>query len=95
MDAPLATVLAATITGGLALVGVLVNRFRKENHTDHQVVMGMLHILHKGQRRVENKVERLDERLDNHIEFHANGGMLDNGRTVHQNGAEEDRNLSS
>jgi uncharacterized membrane protein len=94
-DQSWALIIAAAIS---AIGGILVaalNKFRKENHTDHQVVLGMLKILHKGQQRVEGKVERLDERLDNHIEFHASKGILDNGRTNDKDGVTENRNLSA
>lgn len=88
MDANAALIVAAAVT---ALGGVLVaviQQFRKENHTDHQVVVGLLHVLRKSQQRVEDKVDRVDERLDKHLEFHLDGGMLDNGRTIHQDGVE-------
>jgi hypothetical protein len=88
MDSGIATVLAATVTGAFALFSVYVNKFRKENKTDHQVVIGLLHVLRKSQLRVEDKVEKVDERLSNHLEFHASEGMLDNERTVHKNGIE-------
>jgi len=88
MDAGLATVLAATITGALALLGHLVNKFRKENADDHAYVQGLLTMLHKSTSRIERKVERVDERLTDHLEFHATGGMLDKRTAVHQNGVE-------
>jgi hypothetical protein len=88
MDSGIATVLAATVTGAFALFSVYVNKFRKENKTDHQVVIGLLHVLRKSQLRVEDKVDKVDERLSNHLEFHASEGMLDNERTVHKNGIE-------
>jgi hypothetical protein len=94
MDAPLATVIAATITGGLALIGALVNKARKENAEDHEYVQGLLSMLYKSQTRIERKIERVDERLSDHLEFHAAGGMLDNGRTVHQDGVEENSRVS-
>ena len=95
MDAGLATLLAAVITGGLALLGHLINRFRKENRDDHAYVQGLLTMLHKSTSRIERKVERVDERLDNHIEFHATGGMLDKRGAVHQDGAEGNSQVSS
>lgn len=95
MDAGLATVLAAAITGGLALIGHLINKVRKENADDHAYVQGLLTLLHKSQTRIERKIERVDDRLSDHLEFHAEQGVLDNGRTVDQNGVEENRNLSA
>lgn len=94
MDSGLATVIAAALTGSLALIGVLVNKARKENATDHQVVLGMLKLVHKSQQRTEDKVDRVDARLSNHLEFHSSEGMLDNGRTVHQTRVEADSEVS-
>ena len=94
MDSGIATVLAATVTGAFALFSVYVNKFRKENRTDHQVVIGLLHVLRKSQLRVEDKVEKVDERLSNHLEFHIDGGMLDNGRPVQQDGVEGNSKVS-
>lgn len=91
MDAGLATVLAATITGALALIGHLVNRVRKENAEDHAYVQGLLSMLYKSQNRIEKKVERVDERLSDHLEFHAERGVLDNGESTDKNGTEEHR----
>lgn len=87
MDAGWAAVVAAFVAAVGAIIVAVLDKFRKENHTDHQVVLGMLKILHKGQQRVE-------ERLDNHLEFHATEGMLDNERTVHQDGVETNRRVS-
>jgi hypothetical protein len=95
MDSGFATVLAATVTGAFALFSVYVNKFRKENRTDHQVVIGLLHVLRKSQLRVEDKVEKVDERLSNHLEFHVEQGVLDNGRTIDQTRVEGDSDLSS
>jgi hypothetical protein len=94
MDSGIATVLAATVTGAFALFSVYVNKFRKENKTDHQVVIGLLHVLRKSQLRVEDKVEKVDERLSNHLEFHLDGGVLDNERTIDQDGLEGNTQVS-
>jgi hypothetical protein len=94
MDSGIATVLAATVTGAFALFSVYVNKFRKENRTDHQVVIGLLHVLRKSQLRVEDKVEKVDERLSNHLEFHLDGGVLDNERTIDQDGLEGNTQVS-
>jgi len=95
MDTGTASVIAAAVTGGFAVLVAVVHRFRKENHVDHQVVIGMLKLVHRSQQRVEDKVERVDGRLTNHIESHALGEMLDNGRTIEQNGTEGDSKISS
>jgi hypothetical protein len=54
----------------------------------------MLKLVHRSQQRVEDKVQRVDERLSNHLESHLSGGMLDNERTIHQNGVEGNSTVS-
>lgn len=95
MDTPLAMVIAATITGGFGFMAAAINRYRKENASDHAVVIGILKLVHKSQQRTEDKVNRVDERLTNHLEFHASEGMLDNGRTIHQTRTTGDSEVSS
>lgn len=95
MDANWALILAAVVTAVGGIIVAALQKFKSENHNDHQVVLGMLKILHKGQQRVEDKVERLDERLDDHIEFHATEGMLDKRTAVHQDGVTKNRNVSA
>ncbi len=67
MDLGLATVLAATVTGVLTIIGILLS-FRRENHDDHAIVVRRLDDLGEGISRVENKV-------DSHITDHARGIM--------------------
>lgn len=95
MDANWALIVAAVVTAVGGIIVAILQQFKKANAEDHQVVLGMLKILHRGQQRVEDKVERLDERLDNHLEFHVSEGMLDNGRTNDKDGVTENRNLSA
>ena len=63
MDSGIAVVLAAAVTGAFGLLTVLVQKFRRENARDHDVVMGMLKYMHKSVIRTEGK-------LDKHIEDH-------------------------
>jgi hypothetical protein len=95
MDANAALIVAAVVTAVGGILVAIIQQFKKENHTDHQVVVGMLRLVHRSQQRVEDKVDRVDERLTNHLESHALGGMLDNGRTVHQDGVEGTSKVSS
>ena len=94
MDANAALIVAAAVTALGGILVAVIQQFRKENHTDHQVVLGMLKVLHKGQNRVEGKVERLDERLSNHIESHPYERVLDNDRAIHQDGVEGNSKVS-
>jgi hypothetical protein len=88
MSAATASVLAATISGGFAVVVAIIHRFRKENSRDHEVVLGMLRIMHKSQQRTEDKVDKVDERLTEHLASHHEKGMLDNGKRIDKNGVE-------
>jgi hypothetical protein len=94
MDAGLATVLAAAVTGAFALLAVLVNRSHKENKKDHAYVAGLLAMLYKSSGRIENKVERLDDRLTDHIESHPYERVLDNDRPIQQDGVEGNSKVS-
>lgn len=95
MDGGWALILAAVVTAvGGVIVGIL-QQFKKENHDDHAYVRGVLTMLYKSQNRIETKVDRVDERLTRHLDSHASEGMLDNGRTVHQNGVESTKQVSS
>jgi hypothetical protein len=95
MDGGWALVLAAVVTAVGGIIVAVLQKFKEENHKDHAYVQGLLAMLYKSQNRIESKVERVDERLSNHLDFHASEGMLDNERTVHQDGVEETRNLSA
>ena len=94
MDANAALIVAAAVTALGGILVAVIQQFRKENHTDHQVVLGMLKVLHKGQNSVEGKVDRLDERLTNHIESHPYERVLDNDRPIHQDGVEGNSKVS-
>jgi hypothetical protein len=84
MDAGWALVVAAVVTAVGAIIVAILDKFRKENSKDHEVVMGMLRIVHKSQQRTEDKVDRVDERLTEHLSSHAHGKVLDNGTAVHK-----------
>jgi lipopolysaccharide biosynthesis regulator YciM len=94
MDMATASIIVATITAVGGIIVAVINKFRKENHDDHAYVRGLLTMLYKSQNRIEHKVDRVDERLTSHIESHASEGMLDNGRTVHQDGVETTSQVS-
>ena len=88
MDANAALIVAAAVTAVGGIIVAIIQQFKKENHTDHQIVVGLLQVLRKSQMRVEDKVDRVDERLTSHLDSHASEGILDNGRTIHQDGVE-------
>ena len=70
MDAGVALVLAAAVTGAFGLLTVVIQRFKIENRKDHDTVMAMLRLMRRAQDRTEDKVGDVSERLTNHIEQH-------------------------
>lgn len=95
MDANWAMILAAVVTAVGGIIVAVIQRARRQDSQEHGVVMDMIRLIHISQRRTERKLDKVDERLANHLEFHASGGMLDNGRTVQQDGVDTDRWVSS
>lgn len=71
MDAGWAMVLAAVVAAVGGVIVAVLDKFRKENSQDHQVVLGMLKMVHKSQQRTEEKVDGVGERLNQHLQFHA------------------------
>jgi hypothetical protein len=94
MDGNWALIVAAVVTAVGGILVAVLQQFKKENHTDHQVVIGLLHVLRKSQQRVEDKVERVDERLTDHLESHLSEGILDNRQRTKQNRTEGDSKVS-
>lgn len=70
MDAGWAMVVAAAVSAVGAVIVALLQRFRKENARDHEVVTGLLKVLHRSVQRTEIKLDKVDERLNQHIESH-------------------------
>jgi hypothetical protein len=91
MDGGWALIVAAVVTAVGAIIVAILDKFRKENSKDHEVVMGMLRIMHKSQQRTEDKVDRVDERLTEHLSSHAHGKVLDNGPAVHKDRTRRNR----
>lgn len=65
-----AVFLASVVTASGGIVVSLLTKFRKENAKDHEVVTGILKMMHRTQQRTEQKLDRVDERLSDHIESH-------------------------
>jgi len=56
----LVPIVVAFITGPTV---VLIQRFRKENHKDHALVMDVLN-------KIDGKVDKVDAKVDQHIQWH-------------------------
>lgn len=67
MDIGIATILAATVTGISAIIGILLS-FRRENHADHAIVVSRLDSLN-------SSIDRVETKVDGHITDHARGMM--------------------
>ena len=83
MDSGWALVLSAVVTSVGGIIVVLLAQFRKENRDDHDNVMGVLRIMHKGIGRVETKVDKVDSRVTDHLVSHSSEGR--------KNAADKDR----
>lgn len=70
MDAGWAVFLSAVVAGSFSVLVAIIQKFKKENASDHEVVMGMLKMVYKKQGTVETKIDKVSERLTDHIENH-------------------------
>lgn len=73
MDGGTATVLAATITVVGGILGILLQKFRSENHEDHAAVMIEL----KWLRRI---IERVEIKHDQHLSDFHSGERVDRSK---------------
>lgn len=53
-----------------AVIVALIQKSRKENKTDHNVVAQLLEVVHHDVSKVEDKLDHVEEILDNHISEH-------------------------
>jgi len=74
VDGGWALILSAVVTAVGGVIVALLAQFRKENKTDHDVVMGLLKMVYNRTGRVEEKVDKVDGRLTAHLESHFHGG---------------------
>ena len=70
MDAGWSVFLSAVVAGAFSVLVTIIQKFKKDNASDHEVVMGMLKMVYKKQGNVEDKIDRVDSKLDRHIETH-------------------------
>jgi hypothetical protein len=70
VDSGWALLLSAVVTGAFGVLVAAIQKFKKENASDHEVVMGMLKMVYKKQTNVEDKIDRVDSKLDSHIHNH-------------------------
>lgn len=71
MDAGTAIWFSAVIGAVGGVIVAFIQNMKKENHSDHQVVQGILRTMHRSQSRMEDKIDKVSDRLTTHIENHA------------------------
>jgi hypothetical protein len=59
-------IIVALITGGFGLVGILIERARRQNNRDHASNSDKLD-------QVIEKIDKVDSRVSGHIEWHLDG----------------------
>lgn len=70
MDGGWAIFLSAVVAGGFSVLVAVIQKFKKENNSDHEVVMGMLKMVYKKQGSMDVKLDKVSDRLTDHIENH-------------------------
>ena len=70
MDAGWSTIWAAVIAGFFGVLTVLIQKLKKENTKDHEIVMGMLKMVYKKQGTVEYKIDKVSDQLGDHVKNH-------------------------
>ena len=70
MDAGWSAIWAAVIAGFFGVLTVLIQKLKKENSKDHEIVMGMLKMVYKKQGSVEYKIDKVSDQLGDHVKNH-------------------------
>lgn len=53
-----------------AVIVALIQKSRRENKSDHNIVAQLLEVVHHDVSKVEDKLDHVEEILDNHISEH-------------------------
>lgn len=53
-----------------AIIVALIQKSRKENKSDHNIVAQLLEVVHHDVSKVEDKLDHVEEIIDNHITEH-------------------------
>ena len=70
MDAGWAIFLSAVVAGAFSVLVAIIQKFKKENAKDHDLVVNMLKLVYRKQNTTEDKIDRVSERLTDHIQNH-------------------------
>jgi hypothetical protein len=70
VDAGWAVFLSAVVAGAFSVLVAIIQKFKKENAKDHDLVVNMLKLVYRKQNTTEDKIDRVSERLTDHIQNH-------------------------
>ena len=70
MDAGWAIFLSAVVAGAFSVLVAIIQKFKKDNAKDHDLVVNMLKLVYRKQNTTEDKIDRVSERLTDHIQNH-------------------------
>ncbi len=70
MDAGWAVFLSAVVAGAFSVLVAIIQKFKKDNAKDHDLVVNMLKLVYRKQNTTEDKIDRVSERLTDHIQNH-------------------------
>lgn len=70
MDAGWAVFLSAVVAGSFSVLVAIIQKFKKDNAKDHDLVVNMLKLVYRKQNTTEDKIDRVSERLTDHIHNH-------------------------
>jgi hypothetical protein len=70
VDAGWAVFLSAVVAGAFSVLVAIIQKFKKDNAKDHDLVVNMLKLVYRKQNTTEDKIDRVSERLTDHIQNH-------------------------
>lgn len=70
MDAGWAVFLSAVVAGAFSVLVAVIQKFKRENAKDHDLVVNMLKLVYRKQSTTEDKIDRVADRLTDHIQNH-------------------------
>ena len=70
MDAGWAVFLSAVVAGAFSVLVAIIQKFKRENAKDHDLVVNMLKLVYRKQNTTEDKIDRVADRLTDHIQNH-------------------------
>lgn len=70
MDSGWAVFFSAVVAGAFSVLVAVIQKFKRENAKDHDLVVNMLKLVYRKQGTTEDKIDRVADRLTDHIQNH-------------------------